>query len=58
MFPYSYRNMSGSLRQQEIEVGTRASRASVSMLFQVLQNFHERFYNVQYENTRKMFSIS
>ena len=31
-FPYSYRNTSGSLAEREIEVGTRASRASVFTL--------------------------
>ena len=43
---YSYRNTSGSLGEREIEVGTRASRASFSALFRVFPNFHECFYNV------------
>ena len=30
VFPYSYRNTSGSLGEREIEVGTRARRVSVS----------------------------
>ena len=40
MFPYSYRNTSGSLGEREIEVGTTDRRASVSTLFRVLPNFH------------------
>ena len=44
--PSSYRNTSGSLGEREIEVGTRARRASVSTLFPVLPNLHECFYNV------------
>ena len=32
--------------EREIEVGTRAAKASVSTLFQVHQNFHEYFHNV------------
>ena len=45
-FSYSYRNMSGSLGEREVEVGTPAGRASVSTQFRVLPNFHECFYNV------------
>ena len=33
MFPYSYRNARETLGEREIEVGTRACLASVSMLF-------------------------
>ena len=46
LFPYSYRNTSGSLGEREIEVSIRVRRASVSTLFRVLPNFHECFYNV------------
>ena len=46
MFPYSYRNTSGSLGERKIEVGTRAGRASVSTLFQALPNFHSCFNNL------------
>ena len=34
-FPYSYRNMSGSFGEREIEVETQARRASLSTLFPV-----------------------
>ena len=46
MFPYSYKNTSGSLGEREIEVGTQARQASVSTQFRVLPNFHECFYNI------------
>ena len=45
VFTYSYRNTSGSLGEREIEVVTRARRASVYTQFRVLPNFHECFYN-------------
>ena len=54
VFPYSYRNTSGSLGEREIEVGTRARGASVSTQFRVLPNFHECFYNV-WEHVKKCF---
>ena len=60
MFPYSYRNTRGSLKEREIAVGTRvlAGRVfpryfefsqtftSVSTLFRVLPNFHECFHAI------------
>ena len=46
MFAYSYKNTSESLGEREIEVRTRARKASVSTQFRVLSNFHECFYNV------------
>ena len=53
VFSYSYRNTSGSSREREIAVGTRAYIASVSTLFHVLPNFHHVcFYNV-WGNTGK-----
>ena len=57
VFPYSYRNTSGSLGEREIEVGTRARSASVSTQFRVLPNFHECFYNV-WEHGKNVFYFS
>ena len=54
VFPYSYRNTSGSLGEREIEVGTRTRGASLSRLFRVLPNLHERFYDVS-EHRKKCF---
>ena len=44
VFRYSFRNTSESLGEREIEVGTRACKASVFTLFRVLPNFHACFY--------------
>ena len=44
MFPYSYRNTRETLGEREIEVGTRARRASV--LLQFSQTFTSAIYNV------------
>ena len=49
MFPYSYRNTRETLGEREIEVGTRARRASV--LLQFSQTFTSAIYNV-WEITR------
>ena len=58
MFSYSYRNTSGSLGEQEIEVGTWAHRASVSMQFRILPNFLVQVFLQLYGNMGGMFSIS
>ena len=53
MFPHSYRNTSGSLGEQKIEVGTHVF---LWYILQVSPNFHKCFYNV-WETQVKMLSI-
>ena len=43
MFLSSYRNMSGSLGEQEM-LWEHKTEVSVSTVFSILPNFHERFY--------------
>ena len=56
LFPYSYKNTSGSLGKREIEVGTRALRTSDPRNFEFSQNFHKCFYIITYGNTGKNVS--
>ena len=49
------RNTSRRLGEREIEVGTRARRASVSTLFRDLPNVHECFYNVREHQGENVF---